>query len=100
MLDNGCEGSFRSLRSRRTENARSEDEPQTTLAFNPGTDVPLTTLVNLLDNWDTVTEPMLSKYILFLRKYGQIWDVQNLDWSLELMENSCESSLHNRLKES
>ena len=36
------EGLFRSLRARRTENVISEDEPQTTPTFNPGTGFDIT----------------------------------------------------------
>ena len=66
---------------------------------SPTSDVPLNKTISLLDNWDAVTESMIAHHIRFLRRYGQVWDVQNLDWSLELMENSCEDSLNNKLRE-
>ena len=70
------------------------------LQFSPTVpDIPLPSTISLLDNWDGITEDMLSQHVLFLRRYGQIWDVQNLDWSLELMENSCEQALHNKIRE-
>ena len=61
--------------------------------MNP--DTPLPETINILNNWDGVTEEVLARHIYFLRRFGQVSDVQNLYWTLELLENLCEESLHN-----
>ena len=35
----------------------------------------------------------------FLRLYGQRWDLENLDWSLDTLESSCETDLANKVQE-
>ena len=52
--------------------------------------------VNLLEFWEGIDEISLSEQILFLHRYGQIEDVQSLDWSIEFQENSCEETLLNK----
>ena len=38
-------------------------------------------------------------HVQFLRFDGRDWDLQNLDWSLELLECSCDLALADRVKE-
>ena len=61
---------------------------------------PLLQTKDLLDNWDQVTENDVVRHVKFLRLYGQVWDLQNLDWSLELLENSCSVYLSNKSRKS
>ena len=60
---------------------------------------PLTKTKNLLVEWDTIEEYEIIRHVKFLRFYGQVWDLQNLDWSLELLEGSCAVNLTNKVRE-
>ena len=46
---------------------------------------PLPDKIDLLSKWDSVSEDTLHAHIRFLRRHGQDWDFQNLDWSHEFI---------------
>lgn len=48
---------------------------------------------NLLDQWDDISEEAIKGHVKFLRLYGREYDLQHLDWSLEMLESSCKSPL-------
>ena len=58
---------------------------------------PITT--NLLTHHSSLTEHQVRQYILFLKRYGKPFDVQNLDWSQELFNNSCNAELRDKVNE-
>ena len=60
---------------------------------------PLSTTIDLLDHWDSVSFDQVKAHVSFLRHYGRKWDLENLDWSLELLESSCEVNLSNKIQE-
>ena len=60
---------------------------------------PSSRTINLLDNWDQVQEIDVIRHVQFLRLYGQQWDLENLDWSLDTLESSCETDLANKVQE-
>lgn len=55
--------------------------------------------VNLLSHHSSLTEDQVRQYILFLKRYGKTYDVQNLDWSQELFNNSCNTDLRDKINE-
>ena len=55
--------------------------------------------INLLTHHSSLTENQVRQYILFLKRYGQSYDVQNLDWSQELFNNSCNAELRDKVNE-
>ena len=75
--------------------------------FEPGVEPPklledangVPKTVNLLTHYSNLTEAQVRAYILFLRRYGQSYDVQNLDWSQELFNNSCDTDLKDKVNE-
>ena len=60
---------------------------------------PLSNTINLLDKWDSIDMTVIIYHVHFLRLYGREWDLQNLDWTLELLEASCELTLADKVKE-
>ena len=60
--------------------------------------LPLSNTIDLLDHWDTITFEQVKNHVSFLRHYGRKWDLENLDWFLELL-SSCEIHLSNKIKE-
>ena len=52
--------------------------------------------INLLMHHSSLTEQQVRQYILFLKRYGQSYDVQNLDWTQELFNNSCTADLRDK----
>ena len=77
------------------------------LLFTPDTDPPVplddskgnTISINLLSHHSSLTENQVRKHILFLKRYGQNYDVQNLDWTQELFNNSCTAELKDKVNE-
>jgi hypothetical protein len=65
---------------------------------NPGTILP--NVINLRENVSRVTEDQVRESNRFYSQYGQTYDVQNLMWSQELLENSSEDELRDRVMES
>ena len=57
------------------------------------------TMVNLIANYATVEEQQVINHVHFLRLYGQKYDLQNLDWSTELLTSSCDSDLSDKVSE-
>ena len=55
--------------------------------------------IDLTKSYPTLTEENLQHHVYFLRKYGQEYDLENLDWSLELLENSCDTDLREKVNE-
>ena len=66
-------------------------------ATDSATPLPVTS--DLLEQWDTLDIEVLKHHITFLYAYGQDYDLQNLTWTLELMENSCEQDLADKVQE-
>ena len=60
---------------------------------------PVNSTLDLLEEWDQIKVIDIKRHIKFLRRYGQQWDLQNLDWSLELIQSSCELGLKNKVQE-
>ena len=60
---------------------------------------PLTDTVDLLEQWDSFDITILERHIRFLYAYGQEYDLQNLTWTLELLENSCDRNLADKIQE-
>ena len=60
---------------------------------------PLSETIDLLNKYSTITEEDVFTHIKFLRLYGQEWDLQNLDWSQELLQESSEVDLANKVQE-
>ena len=54
---------------------------------------PLSDTVDLLTEYDSVTEEDMFTHVRFLRSYGQHWDLQNIDWSQEFLHESCDVDL-------
>ena len=55
--------------------------------------------INLLTHHSSLTEGQVRQYILFLKRYGKSYDVQNLDWTQELFNNSCNADLRDKVNE-
>ena len=55
--------------------------------------------INLLTHHSSLTEGQVRQYILFLKRNGQSYDVQNLDWTQELFNNSCNADLRDKVNE-
>ena len=55
--------------------------------------------VNLLSLFAGVTEGDVRSSNEFYNKYGQDYDLQNLHWSAELLENSCDQDLLDKISE-
>jgi hypothetical protein len=53
----------------------------------------------LIDNIDEILEDYVRKTMRFKRYYGQEYDLQDLQWSQELLENSCDEELRNKIRE-
>ena len=70
-------------------------DPPTLLTDSNG--MPVT--INLLSHHSSLTEHQVRQYILFLKRYGKDYDVQNLDWSQELFNNSCDTDLRDKVNE-
>ena len=72
-----------------------DTEPPVLLNDSSGNHV----VINLLTHHSSLTESQVRKYILFLKRYGQTYDVQNLDWTQELFNNSCNADLRDKVNE-
>ena len=60
---------------------------------------PLPDKIYFLSKWDSLSEDTLHAHIRFLRRHGQDWDLQNLDWSHEFIHDSCDVDLSNEVQE-
>ena len=69
--------------------------------FETALSVPVDPMLDsrLLDNLDTLTEPLVRATMKFKRYYGQSYDLQNLQWSQELIKNSCDADLATKVME-
>ena len=54
---------------------------------------------DLTQNYFTLTMEQVQRHVLFLRTYGQDYDLQSLDWSKELLENSCFQDLREKVND-
>ena len=61
--------------------------------------VPLSITIDLLEQWDSIDMVVLERHIRFLVSYGQDYDLQNMTWTLELLELSCEQGLADKIQE-
>ena len=55
--------------------------------------------IDLLKHYAQIDEPQVLASVTFLRKYGQDYDLQNLDWTNELMINVCDPILSSKINE-
>ena len=74
-----------------------QPDVQPPVLLDDGDGNPIT--INLLTHHSSLTEHQVRKYILFLKRYGQTYDVQNLDWTQELFNNSCNADLRDKVNE-
>eukprot|EP00957_Ditylum_brightwellii_P165629 12608727-Ditylum_brightwellii.AAC.1 len=44
--------------------------------------------LNLIANYDSITEVQVASSVEFYREYGQEYDLENLDWSQTFLKNS------------
>eukprot|EP00957_Ditylum_brightwellii_P023596 1780784-Ditylum_brightwellii.AAC.1 len=44
--------------------------------------------LNLIVNYDSITEVQVASSVEFYREYGQEYDLENLDWSQTFLKNS------------
>ena len=56
-------------------------------------------ILDIIHNYANIEESQVLASITFLRKYGQYFDLQNLDWSHELLINCCDAILSSKIKE-
>jgi hypothetical protein len=54
---------------------------------------------SLLANYSTMTVNECRTSVEHFRLYGQAYHLQNLDWSQEMLERSCEDDLRNKILE-
>ena len=66
---------------------------------DPSSSVPLPTTIDLLEQWDSIDMSLLERHIKFLSSYGQDYDLQNMTWTLELLESSCAQGLADKIQE-
>ena len=70
------------------------------MQFSNSTSVtPLPNIINLLEQWDSLDIGILEQHIRFLHSYGQEYDLRNLTWTLELLENSCDQNLADKIQQ-
>ena len=55
--------------------------------------------IDLLKHYVQIDEPQNLTSVTFLRKYGRDYDLQNLDWSNELLINVCDPILSSKINE-
>ena len=55
--------------------------------------------LDLIHNYANIEERQVLASITFLRKYGQDFDLHNLDWSHELLINCCDAILSSKINE-
>ena len=55
--------------------------------------------LDLLEHYATIKEEQAKISNFYFRLYGQSYDLENLDWSKELLECSCEQSLRDKAEE-
>ena len=67
------------------------------LLIDQRTNLPAT--LDLIHNYANIDESQVLASITFLRKYGQDFDLNNLDWSHELLINSCDAILSTKINE-
>jgi hypothetical protein len=48
---------------------------------------------------DKLTEPLVRAAVKFKRYYGQTYDIQDLQWSQEMVKNSCDEDLATKVME-
>ena len=60
---------------------------------------PLPNTIDLLEQWDSLDITILERHIRFMHAYGQEYHLQNLTWTLELLENSCNQNLADKIQE-
>eukprot|EP00957_Ditylum_brightwellii_P193018 14696148-Ditylum_brightwellii.AAC.1 len=55
--------------------------------------------LNLIANYDSITEVQVASLVEFYREHGQEYDLENLDWSQTFLKNSCLQSLTHKVEE-
>jgi hypothetical protein len=55
--------------------------------------------LRLIDKIDTLTESLVRAAMKFQRYYGQTYDIQDLQWSQEMVKNSCDEDLGTKVME-
>jgi hypothetical protein len=54
---------------------------------------------NLTEEWHSITEAQVCASTVFYQRRGQDYDKENLYWSLELLEKSCDPELREKITE-
>jgi hypothetical protein len=60
---------------------------------------PMPTELCLIDTIDKLTETLVRSAMKFKRYYGQTYDIQDLQWSQEIVKNSCDGDLATKVME-
>jgi hypothetical protein len=68
-----------------------------TAVTQPSTQMP--TELRLIEKIDKLTEPLIRAAMKFKRYYGQTYDIQDLQWSQEMVKNSCDEDLATKVME-
>eukprot|EP00957_Ditylum_brightwellii_P032192 2440613-Ditylum_brightwellii.AAC.1 len=55
--------------------------------------------LNLIANYDSITEVQVANAVEFYGEYGQDYDLKNLDWSQMFLKNSCSEALTHKVEE-
>jgi hypothetical protein len=55
--------------------------------------------LRLIDKIDVLSEPLVRAAMKFKRYYGQTYDIQDLQWSQEMVKNSCDEDLATKVME-
>jgi hypothetical protein len=68
-----------------------------TIVTQPGNTMPPE--VRLIDKIDALSEAQVRAAMRFKRYYGQTYDIQDLQWSQEMVKNSCNEDLATKVME-
>eukprot|EP00957_Ditylum_brightwellii_P052103 3951567-Ditylum_brightwellii.AAC.1 len=55
--------------------------------------------LNLIANYDSITEVQVPNLVEFYQKYGQEYDLENLDWSQTFLKSLCLQALTHKVEE-
>eukprot|EP00957_Ditylum_brightwellii_P183144 13949254-Ditylum_brightwellii.AAC.2 len=55
--------------------------------------------LNLIANYDAITEAQVASSVEFYREYGQEYNLENLDWSQMFLKNLCLQALTHKVEE-
>eukprot|EP00957_Ditylum_brightwellii_P097475 7423931-Ditylum_brightwellii.AAC.2 len=84
------------------EHLQSQDVLDCFMLVQPtpsGPDALVPQQLNLLADYDTITNVQVTKSVEFFNKYGQDYDHENLDWAQKFLRNSCSKALIHKVEE-